>query len=91
MLVTYGVGMLIGAQVAGAVYNGFLGARETLPLAEWTQFWWIPAAFAAGVLVLFIAAVQRPRRPVGRGGPPRGRRADASLTPATEAGVPVVT
>ncbi|GAB5535938.1 MAG: MFS transporter [Rubricoccaceae bacterium] len=54
VLVTYGVGMLIGAQVAGQVYNGFLGSREALPLIEWSQFWWIPAGFALVVLVLFI-------------------------------------
>jgi len=54
VLVTYGVGMFIGAQVAGAVYNSYLGGRDALPLAEWTEFWWIPAAFAAAVLVLFV-------------------------------------
>ncbi len=54
VLVTYGVGMLIGAQVAGRVFNGFLDGRDALPLAEWAQFWWIPAAFAGIILVLFI-------------------------------------
>ena len=90
VLVTYGVGMLIGAQVAGAVYNGFLSGREILPLAEWTQFWWIPAGFAALVLVLFVAffhdRVDRSAVTVT----PEGDAPDASLTPASEAGVPVV-
>ncbi|MDT0630258.1 MFS transporter [Rubrivirga litoralis] len=90
VLVTYGVGMLIGAQVAGAVYNGFLSGREVLPLAEWTQFWWIPAGFAAIVLVLFVAffhdRVDRSAVTVT----PEGDAPDASLTPASEAGVPVV-
>lgn len=90
VLVTYGVGMLIGAQVAGAVYNGFLSGREVLPLAEWTQFWWIPAVFAAVVLVLFVAffhdRVDRSAVTVT----PEGDAPDASLTPASEAGVPVV-
>ncbi|MEO0558308.1 MAG: MFS transporter [Bacteroidota bacterium] len=54
VLVTYGVGMLIGAQVAGRVFNGFLSGRDALPLAEWASFWWIPAAFAGIVLVLFM-------------------------------------
>jgi len=54
VLITYGVGMLIGAQVAGRVFNSYLGERDTLPLAEWASFWWIPAGFALVVLVLFI-------------------------------------
>ncbi len=55
ILITYGVGMLIGAQVAGQVYNGFLGEAQALTLAQWNDFWWIPAAFAGAVLLLFIA------------------------------------
>ncbi len=90
VLVTYGVGMLIGAQIAGEVYNSFLAGRETLPLDEWTQFWWIPAAFAAAVLVLFILLlndrVERGQATV----PPESDAADASLNPAPEAGVPAV-
>ncbi|HEV8264782.1 MAG TPA: MFS transporter [Gemmatimonadales bacterium] len=59
VLVTYGVGMLIGAQVAGKVYNGFLGGADSLTLAQWPSFWWLPAGFAAVVLILF-AALFRP-------------------------------
>lgn len=54
VLITYGVGMLIGAQIAGQVYNAFLGAASSLSLAQWHDFWWIPAAFAAAVLLFFI-------------------------------------
>ena len=86
VLVTYGVGMLIGAQVAGEVYNSFLGARDVLPLAEWPDFWWIPAAFAGVVLLLFIVffndRVDRSEVSVT----PSADDPDASLTPATEAG-----
>jgi nucleoside transporter len=54
VLVTYGVGMLIGAQVAGRVYASFLGQTATsLTLDQWRQFWWLPAGFAAAVLVFF--------------------------------------
>src|SRR5215211_6628565 len=35
VLVTYGVGMLIGAQVAGSVYNSFLAGNPTLALERW--------------------------------------------------------
>ncbi|MDX1586690.1 MAG: MFS transporter [Balneolaceae bacterium] len=54
VLITYGVGMLIGAQVAGQVYNSFLGTAEALTLGQWYDFWWIPAIFAAVILVFFI-------------------------------------
>ncbi len=53
VLVTYGVGMLIGAQVAGNIYNAFLDGAERLSLIEWQQFWLIPAVFAAVVMVGF--------------------------------------
>jgi len=55
VLVTYGVGMLIGAQVAGNVYNAFLGGQERLTLGQFQQFWMIPAAFAVLVLLFFAA------------------------------------
>ena len=59
VLVTYGVGMLIGAWVSGQVYNGFLGAAAGLTLQQWLSFWLLPAGFAVIVLVLF-AALFRP-------------------------------
>jgi nucleoside transporter len=55
VFVTYGVGMLVGAQIAGMVYNNYLNGAESLTLAQWQSFWWIPAIFAAGVLLFFIA------------------------------------
>lgn len=55
ILATYGVGMLVGAQIAGNVYNAFLGGAETLPLGEWMSFWFLPAAFAGVVMLIFIA------------------------------------
>ena len=56
VLVTYGVGMLIGAQIAGNVYNRFLAGAPALTLAQWNRFWWLPAAFAAGVTLFFTLA-----------------------------------
>jgi nucleoside transporter len=53
VLVTYGIGMLIGAQIAGNVYNRFLAGGQSLSLDQWKSFWMLPAAFAAGVLLLF--------------------------------------
>jgi nucleoside transporter len=56
VFVTYGVGMLIGAQVAGNVYNSFLAGEPQLTLQQWQSFWWIPAAFAAAIMVFFAVA-----------------------------------
>jgi nucleoside transporter len=54
IFVTYGVGLLVGAQIAGAVYNSFLKGGTSLTLQQWQSFWWIPAVFALIVLVVFI-------------------------------------
>jgi nucleoside transporter len=61
VLVTYGVGMLIGAQVAGRVYNAFLDGAGVLTLPAWQTFWLLPAAFAAGVMVFFALAFRERR------------------------------
>lgn len=54
VLITYGVGLLIGAQIAGNLYNSFLGNQTVLTLDQWNSFWWVPAIFALVVLILFI-------------------------------------
>jgi hypothetical protein len=54
VFVTYGVGMLVGAQTAGLVFNKFLGSATALTLPQWQSFWWLPASFAAAVLLFFI-------------------------------------
>ena len=54
IFVTYGVGMLVGAQIAGTVYNSFLGTESALTLVKWQSFWWIPAIFAVVVLIIFV-------------------------------------
>ncbi len=56
VLVTYGVGMFIGAQIAGRVFNGFLGGDTVLALAAWQRFWYLPAGFAGAVLLFFLLA-----------------------------------
>jgi MFS family permease len=61
VFITYGVGMLIGAQVAGNVYNRFLTGAPSLSLEQWQSFWWLPAIFAAVVMV-FFALTFRDRR-----------------------------
>ena len=64
VLVTYGIGMLIGAQVAGNVYNRLLGGAASMTLDRWPDFWVLPAGFAAVVLLLF-AVLFRPTPPQG--------------------------
>jgi nucleoside transporter len=54
VFVTYGVGMLIGAQVAGNVFNLFLKGEQALSLIQWKNFWFIPAGFAILVMLFFI-------------------------------------
>ncbi len=54
VLITYGAGMLIGAQAAGGLFNYFLGDAAQLTLSQWYNFWWVPAIFAGAVLVFFM-------------------------------------
>lgn len=54
VLVTYGLGMFIGAQVAGNLFNAFLGGSEALTNAQWQEFWYVPAAFAAAIMLFFM-------------------------------------
>jgi nucleoside transporter len=53
VLVTYGLGMLIGAQAAGNLFNRFLGDADALNLGQWQQFWFVPAAFAVMIMIGF--------------------------------------
>lgn len=53
VLITLGLGMLIGAQVSGWLNNWFKDGAEILSAAAWQSFWWIPAAFAGAILLFF--------------------------------------
>lgn len=50
ILVTYGLGMLIGSQVAGLLFNNMISGSS---LAEWQNFWIVPAIFATIVMLFF--------------------------------------
>ncbi|EPJ8275830.1 MFS transporter [Citrobacter freundii] len=52
VMFTYGIGMLLGSQTSGALYNRLV-AGQTVPQA-WTTFWWIPAVAAAVIAVIFL-------------------------------------
>ena len=45
--------MLVGAQVAGWIFDRVMTGDVNQALPLWASFWWIPAAFAAAVLVFF--------------------------------------
>lgn len=52
VMFTYGIGMLLGSQISGTLYNRLV-AGQTVPQA-WTTFWWIPAVAAAVIAVIFL-------------------------------------
>ena len=51
--VTLGVGMLIGSWLSGKVVDSFATTVNGQPGHAWNQVWMVPAAGAAGVLILF--------------------------------------
>jgi len=53
ILITYGAGMLIGAQLAGWLFN-FIRTGSQLSPEQWVTFWWVPALFAGVVMLLFM-------------------------------------
>ena len=60
VLITQGLGMLIGAQASGWLY-GRSGAASGGQ--HWQQFWLAPCLFALGVLVVFVLAFHHRERP----------------------------
>ena len=53
VLISSGLGMLIGAQVAGWVYNSFLGSTGSLSPSDWQVFWSFPAVLVFVVMLIF--------------------------------------
>ena len=53
VLVTYGVGMLIGAQISGRVFNSVVNGTSVEVFQQWQFFWILPAVFAGAVLIFF--------------------------------------
>ena len=70
VLATYGIGMWIGARIAGSVYNSFLAGAADLTLQQWSRFWVLPAVFAGAVLILF-ALLFRPQAQVSSAAAPQ--------------------
>ena len=53
VFVTYGIGMLIGAQLSGRLYNVFLDGGTVLSMPDWARFWMIMGAMATVVAIFF--------------------------------------
>jgi len=54
VLITYGAGMLIGAQVTGWIKNWLVPESGAAALNQWPLFWALPAIFA-GIIIIFFA------------------------------------
>ncbi len=72
VLVTLGLGMLIGAQISGRLSNAMITAEGAAKLVQWREFWLIPCA-AAGLIMVVFALLFR-------------ENSDAEAEPADEAG-----
>jgi nucleoside transporter len=53
VLMTYGIGMLIGAQISGWVHNGIVISTGADAASQWQVFWALPAAFAGIIMIIF--------------------------------------
>ncbi len=58
VLLTYGIGMLVGAQISGWIWGAFV--PDPSVLTAWREFWLVPAGFAALILAGFAAAFPAP-------------------------------
>lgn len=54
VLFTYGIGMLIGSQISGALFNHMVTAEGAAALPQWQHFWWYPAFGALAIAALFF-------------------------------------
>ena len=55
VLVTYGAGMLIGAQSTGWLFNELVSGNGAGTMEQWQIYWMAPAIFAAVVMAFFAA------------------------------------
>lgn len=52
IMFTYGIGMLLGSQISGQLYNNLVAGQATAE--HWSLFWWIPSISAAVIAVIFF-------------------------------------
>jgi nucleoside transporter len=53
VLMTQGIGMFIGAQIAGWIHNTVVGTGGEQMLQQWRTFWFVPGVFAGIITVVF--------------------------------------
>ena len=81
ILVTYGVGMLIGAQVSGLIFSRVIPAGIAESMGQWQVFWMLPAVFALVVMLIFAALFDDRVRPAPAGVSPGTVARDAAIEP----------
>jgi nucleoside transporter len=69
VLMTYGAGMFIGAQISGWLHNGIVTSTGPEAAAQWQTFWTLPAVLAAVIMVVFGILFRNGRS--GAGSPPQ--------------------
>lgn len=52
VMFTYGIGMLLGSQISGALYNHLVAGQVSAQ--SWAIFWWVPAVAAAVIALIFF-------------------------------------
>ena len=60
VLMTYGIGMFIGAQISGWLHNGIVTSTGAEGLVQWQMFWGGPALLAAVILLVFMIMFRPP-------------------------------
>ena len=69
VLMTYGAGMFIGAQISGWLYNGIVTGTGTEGLLQWQVFWIVPSVFAAAVMIVFAIFFKDAKTPASNTAP----------------------
>lgn len=62
VLVTQGLGMLIGAQVVGRIVNAYTTEEAGLRVGDWQTVWLIPCVAAGLIMLAFIGLFREQRR-----------------------------
>jgi len=60
VLITQGLGMLIGAQLSGKLVAKYTTTTDGLTTTDWEQVWIYPAGFALIILVVFVLLFKNP-------------------------------
>jgi len=63
VLMTYGAGMFIGAQISGWLHNSIVTSSGPAAAAQWQTFWTIPAVLAAVIMIVFGIFFRNGRSP----------------------------